>query len=197
MRIILASGSPRRREILTMLGLDFEVVVSDVDEESGEKDPARLVCELSRRKGIAVRDSLGDAEDTLIISSDTLVWCEGEVLGKPRDEADARRMIKLMSGKTHSVYSGICVCLGGKCVARASETRVTFAPMTDGQIETYIKNCEYADKAGAYAIQEGASLFIEGIEGDYFTVVGLPVRELCCLLGEEFSVDMQALCAKK
>lgn len=197
MNIILASKSPRRREILAGLGMSFEVIVSDTDESSDISDPALLVRELAERKGRAVRDSLlssgRDLSDTVIISSDTLVACGGEILGKPRDRADAERMLKLLSGRTHSVFSGVAVCYGNEvCVSDVSETRVSFAGIGDDALSRYLDTCEYADKAGAYAIQEGASLFITGIEGDYFTVVGLPVRRLYELLGS-IGIDMQLL----
>lgn len=197
MRIILASKSPRRREILEMLGLDFEVMVSDADEASELTDPARLVEELSRRKGLAVYDRLRaageDISDTLIISSDTVVSCDGEILEKPRDAADAARMLCMLSGREHTVFSGIAACFGGKCLSDVSGTRVHFAELSDAKIKKYLESGEYADKAGAYAIQGTASLFITGIEGDYFTVVGLPVRKLYELLLGGFGIDMQEL----
>ncbi len=198
MKIILASKSPRRREILSQLGLKFEIIVSDTDESTDIKDPSRLVRELALKKGRAVRDLLalkgGDLSDTLIISSDTVVYCGGEILGKPVDRADAKRMLKSMSGRAHTVYTGIAAIYAGREAADVSETEVNFARMSEGEIEGYLKTAEYADKAGAYAVQGGASLFIEGIKGDYFTVVGMPVRKLSELLAKGFGISLPALC---
>ena len=198
MKIILASQSPRRKEILSCLGMKFDILVPDVDESSDIRDPAVLVRTLSERKGLAARELLlsggVDLSDTIIISSDTLVYCDGKVLGKPHDRADAARMMRLLSGRVHSVFSGIAVCRGkDECVADASETRVSFAHINDAALERYLDSCEYADKAGAYAIQEAASMFINGIYGDYFTVVGLPVRKLYEMLND-MGIDMQSLC---
>ncbi|MBQ9080286.1 MAG: septum formation protein Maf [Clostridia bacterium] len=199
MKIILASGSPRRREILGTLGLEFEIIVPDVDESSDTSDPAELVRELSLRKATAVRDMLAargeNLSDVLIIASDTLVYCGGEILGKPHDRADATRMLRLMSGRAHSVFSGIAVCLSDAARADFCETRVRFADIPEPALERYLDSCKYMDKAGAYAIQEGAALFIEGIEGDFFNVVGLPVRRLFELLRDSFGIDIQSLCS--
>ena len=198
MKIILASGSPRRREILCALGLEFEIIVPDVDESSDIKDPAELVKQLSLRKARAVRDMLKqrdeDIADTLIIASDTIVWCGGEVLGKPCDRADAHRMIKMLSGREHSVFSGVALCYGERSCADFERTSVHFADVSESALELYLDNCKYLDKAGAYAIQEAAALFIRGIEGDYLNVVGLPVRRLYELMRDEFGIDMQGLC---
>ncbi len=201
MKIILASGSPRRREILGALGLEFEIIVPDVDESSDITDPAELVKQLSLRKAQAVRSILAergeDVSDTLIIASDTIVWCEREVLGKPIDRADAGRMIRMLSGREHSVFSGVALCCGEKSCADFERTKVHFADVSESALERYLDSCKYLDKAGAYAIQEMAALFIRGIEGDYLNVVGLPVRRLYELMRDEFGIDMQGLCNKK
>ena len=201
MKIILASGSPRRREILGALGMDFEIIVPDVDESSDVTDPAELVRQLSLRKAQAVRDMLisrgEDVSNTLIIASDTVVWCGGEVLGKPHDRADARRMIKMLSGREHSVFSGVALCHGEHSCADFEQTKVHFADVSESALEIYLDNCKYLDKAGAYAIQEAAALFIRGIEGDYLNVVGLPVRRLYELMRDELGIDMQGLCVVK
>lgn len=201
MKIILASGSPRRREILSTLGLEFEIIVPDVDESSDMTDPAELVKQLSLRKAQAVRDMLTergvDVSDTLIIASDTVVWCGGEVLGKPCDRADAARMMRMLSGRDHSVFSGVALCFGERCCADFERTRVHFADVSESALERYLDSCKYLDKAGAYAIQEMAALFIRGIEGDYLNVVGLPVRRLYELLRDGLGIDMQGLCVKK
>ena len=194
MKFILASKSPRRREILEMLGIDFEVITSDADESSDITDPCRLVEELSLRKGVAVRDALiaagRDLSDTVIISSDTVVAVEGEILGKPRDAQDARRMLGLLSGRAHEVVSGICLLSADRCGVSHEVTKVIFERLDEETIERYIERTNPYDKAGAYAIQGEASLFICGIEGDYFNVVGLPVHRLGALYREIFSENL-------
>jgi len=193
MRIILASKSPRRKEILENLGLKFDIIVADADERSDERDPKRRVAALAAIKGRAVLDALEDKNDTLVIASDTLVYAEGEFLGKPRDREDARRMIGLLSGRSHSVVSGIYLFYNGKEVLSADETLVTFDKMTDGEIESYVSSDEPYDKAGGYAVQGLASLYISGLEGDYFNVVGLPVNLLYKILKNEFDIDINTL----
>ncbi len=194
MNYILASKSPRRKEILENLGVAFEIAVADTDESSEEKDPCRLVEALSRRKGEAVRQRLieegRDLSDTVIISSDTVVEIDGEILGKPKDREDAKRMLKALSGRTHRVISGICLL--GKSTGKATHevTEVTFDLMSEAEIEDYIDRTNPYDKAGAYAIQGEASLFINGIKGCYFNVVGLPVHRLNCLHREIFGENL-------
>lgn len=193
MRIILASKSPRRKEILENLGLKFDIIVADADERSDERDPKRRVAALAAIKGRAVIAALEDKTDTLVIASDTLVYAEGEFLGKPRDREDARRMIGLLSGRSHSVVSGIYLFYNGKEILSADETLVTFDKMTDGEIESYVRGDEPYDKAGGYAVQGLASLYISGLEGDYFNVVGLPVNLLYKILKNEFDIDINTL----
>ena len=191
MKIILASKSPRRREILENLGLKFDIVVADADESSDIREPALLVETLAARKGRAVAEKLGDsAAKSLIIACDTLVYSDGEFLGKPRDRADAERMIRKLSGNTHSVVSGIYVFLDGKEVTAAAETKVKFDQLTDKEIDAYLNTSEPYDKAGAYAIQGKAGVHISGIEGDYFNVVGLPVNLLKNTLKEKFGIEL-------
>ncbi len=194
MQFILASQSPRRREILTMLGLGFEVITSDADEACALSDPAALVETLSVRKGAAVAErlrSLGrDLSDTVIISSDTVVSIDGEILGKPRDEADACRMLRLYSGRTHEVFSGISLMGRGREAVSHAVTEVTFSPMTEKEILSYVRAVRPYDKAGAYAIQGEASVFIEGIKGDYFNVVGLPVFRMAELYRTLYGENM-------
>ena len=191
MNLILASKSPRRKEILENLGLKFDIVVADADESSDIREPALLVETLATRKGRAVAEKMGDnAEELLIIACDTLVYAEGEFLGKPRDRADAERMIRKLSGNTHSVVSGIYIFLGGKEVTAAAETKVKFDQLTEGEIEAYLNTSEPYDKAGAYAIQGKAGVYISGIEGDYFNVVGLPVNLLKNTLKEKFDIEL-------
>lgn len=195
MKFVLASASPRRREILSHLGLDFTVLCADTDESSDEKKGERLVEILSRRKAEAVRDVLSGAgtltADTVILAADTVVVSpRGEILGKPRDAEDADRMLRLLSGRTHRVISGICVICGDKAVTAHEVTKVTFDKLSDGVIARYIASGEPMDKAGAYGIQDTACLWISGMEGDYFNVVGLPVHRLESVLGEQFGLSL-------
>jgi septum formation protein len=186
MRVILASKSPRRREILAMLGVNFEILSADADESSDILDPNELVRELALRKGRAVRDLLVEKgewnADTLIIAADTVVAAGGEILGKPQDDADAARMLGMLAGTKHYVVSGVALLSGERELAASESTAVRFAPMTEEEITRYVATGEPRDKAGAYAVQGIASLYIEGLEGDYFNVVGLPVHRLNALL---------------
>ena len=190
MQLILASKSPRRREILENLGVDFAIVTADTDESTDERDPCRLVELLAARKGEAVRDKLQaegkDLSDCVILASDTVVAAEGEILGKPRDRDDARRMLNLLAGATHRVVSGICLIRDGRVCTAHEVTEVCFDAMSAEEIEDYITRENPYDKAGAYAIQGLASAYICGIRGCYFNVVGLPVHRLACLWREQF-----------
>ncbi len=188
-KVILASKSPRRKEILESLGVKFDIIVADADESSDIKDPEKLVMTLAARKGRAVIEKLGDeTSDKLIIASDTLVYADGEFLGKPRDRADAEQMIRKLSGDEHYVVSGIYVYYNGHEECAAAKTKVIFDEMTDGEISAYLDTDEPYDKAGAYAIQGLASAYIQGIDGDYFNVVGLPVNTLYRTLRESFGI---------
>ena len=189
-KVILASKSPRRKEILENLGVKFDIIVADADETSDIKDPEELVMTLAERKGRAVREKIRDGGDTLIIASDTLVYADGEFLGKPRDRADAERMISMLSGNHHRVVSGIYLSYGEREARASASTKVFFDSLTDDEIEAYLNTSEPYDKAGAYAIQGRASAFISGIEGDYFNVVGLPVNTLYRLLRDEFGIKL-------
>lgn len=187
--IILASASPRRKEILEGLGVDIEVLTAPTDEDSDITDPAALTRELAQRKGRAVYELMlasgrDDAESAVIISADTVVCCEGEILGKPRDRADAIRMIRLLSGRDHTVVSGVAVTLGGVTKSDASVTTVRVEEIPEGEIERYVDSGEPMDKAGAYGIQGRFSAFVKGIDGCYFSVVGLPVNTLSRLYFE-------------
>ena len=180
-RIILASASPRRREILSSMGAEFSVLCADADETCDISDPAELTVELARRKAIAALEKLraeGQDGGTIIISADTVVACNGEILGKPRDEADARRMLSLLSGNTHTVATGIAVTVDGQVFTDCSVTKVTVDTIPPDRIDKYIASGEPFDKAGAYGIQGAFSQWISGIEGCYFGVVGLPVSLL-------------------
>ena len=194
MQIILASQSPRRREILSALGLSFEVITSDADESTDERDPAAFVEILSLRKGEAVRDRLllegRDLSDTLIISSDTVVAIDGEILGKPADREEACAMLRRYSGRSHRVVSGVCLIKGDTVAVSHEETLVDFDEMSEEQIADYVDRFPPYDKAGAYAIQGAASAYIKGIRGDYFNVVGLPVYRMCRLYFEKFGKNL-------
>lgn len=196
MKYILASASPRRKEILSNLGLDFTVLVADADETCDIDDPGERVEFISLKKCLAARDRLmaegmdpADAE-TVIIASDTLVTLAGEFLGKPRDEDDAIRMIDLLEGRTHTVASGIAVWHKGRTVTAHELTGVTFAPMSPAEVRAYVATGESFGKAGGYAIQGHAARYITGIHGDYFNVVGLPVRRLYETLRMVFGISL-------
>ena len=193
MRVVLASKSPRRKEILENLGMEFDIVVADADESCDITDPKERVSALAAVKGRAVKELLSESDDTLIIACDTLVYAEGEFLGKPKSRDDARRMMGLLSGKAHSVVSGLYISLGDKEFTGAEETRVIFDEMTEEEIESYISSDEPYDKAGGYAVQGLASLYVKGLEGDYFNVVGLPVNLLYNTLKKEFCIDFALL----
>ena len=208
MKIILASKSPRRKEILQNLGVEFEIIVSEANEDSDERDPARLVKELALRKGRAVADhvineiSFGK-EDIYIISSDTVVaTADGEILGKPQDIYDARRMLGLLEGKIHFVHSGIAIIKlsDDKIITEAADTESTaveFLPMTEGEIDFYVTHENVLDKAGAYAIQGIASAWIKRIDGDYFNVVGLPTCRTFRLFKEAFGIEPKDIICKR
>ncbi|MBQ7316050.1 MAG: septum formation protein Maf [Clostridia bacterium] len=193
-RLILASASPRRKEILETLGVDFTIVTADADETCELLDPGARVEEISKRKCLAVQSLLRErgelTADTLILASDTLVTLDGIFLGKPRDRADAFRMIALLAGRGHTVASGIALWYRGRCVTAHELTTVHFASMTPEEIQTYVDTDEPMGKAGAYAIQGKAARYITGIEGDYFNVVGLPVRRLYTTLQEAFHMTL-------
>ena len=191
MKFILASKSPRRREILSDLGIKFNIITADTDESCDISDPRGFVEELALRKGRAVADCLDD--DTIIIASDTVVACGGEILGKPRDKADARRMLDMLSNSKHDVISGIALISRKKETVASEVTHVIFDKLTESDKEIYLNSNEPYDKAGAYAIQGLASMWIKGIEGDYFNVVGLPVKLLHDTLKNEFGIDMAQL----
>ena len=190
MRIVLASKSPRRIELLRSLGLDIEICPADVDENIDEvtEKPQEAVTLLASRKAQAIVQKLCDPA-ALIIAADTLVYKDKTLLGKPRDEDVAFSMLRTLSGDRHSVYTGICVAYGGKIAKKAVETAVFFRNLSDDEIENYVKSGEPMDKAGAYGIQGRACLFVKGIEGDYFNVVGLPLTELFEMIKENFGIS--------
>ncbi len=182
-RIILASASPRRAELLQHITEDFEIIPSQEEELIDEVlDHHELVMELARVKAVSV---LKKHPEALVIGSDTIVAVDNLVLGKPKDTEDAFNMLRLLSGRSHYVYTGVCLAKKGKLEQFYSRTEVFFASLTDAEIRRYLATGEPFDKAGAYGIQGRASTFCERIDGDYFTVMGLPVAMLYKKL-EEF-----------
>ncbi|MBU4459207.1 MAG: septum formation inhibitor Maf [Verrucomicrobia bacterium] len=194
--IVLASGSPRRRELLARAGLEFRVVVSGIDETPR---PGELPAAFARRaaldKAKCVADRLGAPRRArAVIGCDTIVVVGRRILGKPRDAADARRMLRALSGRTHQVMSGIAVVADApdrprRCRARTISTDVVFRRLAAAEVEAYIAGGDPMDKAGAYGIQEGAAHMIRGIRGSYTNVVGLPMAELLALLDRDRTVN--------
>jgi len=176
MKLFLASRSPRRIEMLTALGAELEIVPSDIDEEAySAPTPAALVRILAEAKAKAAR-----ADDTVapIVAADTVVDLDGTVLGKPKDAADAARMLRALSGRSHLVHTGIAVSYRGQILAETETATVHFRALSEEELARYVNSREPMDKAGSYGIQGLASLFVTGIEGDYHSVVGLPLCRL-------------------
>ncbi|MGX8715797.1 MAG: Maf family protein [Lachnospiraceae bacterium] len=192
MKMILASASPRRKELLAQAGYDFTVEVSQAKEDVIPASPGQLVEHLSAIKAKAVAlshmEEGGSGEDEMIIGADTIVIMDGEILGKPKDDEDALRILKELSGRTHQVYTGVTLIRlrEGKIISSKSFsecTDVTMRNLSEEEIRAYIVTGEPADKAGAYGIQGRAAVFVSGIRGDYYNVVGLPI----CRLTEEIN----------
>lgn len=178
--IILASGSPRRRELLEQIGLEFKIITSNAIEDTDKVNPAEMVMELSALKAEAVFNELTGQEKSasVIIGADTIVYAKGSVLGKPKSEEDAFAMIKMLSGNVHSVYTGVTILENGQIKSFFEETKVKVYDMSDEEINRYIQTGDCMDKAGAYGIQGAFAAFVEKIDGDYNNVVGLPVARL-------------------
>ena len=193
-RLILASASPRRAELLRAAGFEFETIVADVDERvRADETPARYVRRLAAEKSAAASSVVSGFSRTLvgapkgghyIIAADTTVVVDGQILGKPEDDADAARMLRALAGRTHEVMTGVSVRRNAFEVGRVETTTVFFAPMSDADVAWYVASGEGRDKAGGYAIQGLASRFIPRIEGSYSNVVGLPVAAVVELLHE-------------
>lgn len=194
MELILASKSPRRRALLEQMGVrSFRVVTPDIDEHMDrDLPPAELVRQISEEKARAVAAQVGP--DAIVIAADTVVALDGAVLGKPADQEEAFRMLSILSGCRHQVYTGLTVLRGQQVYSVWEETAVTFRSLTGEEIEAYIATGEPMDKAGAYGIQGYGALLIEGISGDYYNVMGLPVCRLGQILGE-LGVNCMALAA--
>ena len=177
MEIILASQSPRRRELLKLFGLPFTICVADVDERMDPNKPAaQEVARVSRCKALAVPRGA----DAVVIAADTIVVCQGKVLGKPHSPEEAERMLSLLSGRDHQVMTGVTVLRGNQERVFTEITDLHFRELTAREIDRYVRSGEPMDKAGAYGIQGGAALFCEKMNGDYYNVMGLPV----CRLGQ-------------
>lgn len=181
MEIILASASPRRKELMGHFSFPFTVRVSQADEKmDSRKLPQNEVARISCNKAMAVARQADD----IVIGADTIVVCDGVILGKPKDEADACRMLSMLSGRAHQVMTGVTVLQGKRSHSFTEITDVYFRPLSEKEILSYIHSGDPMDKAGAYGIQSGASLFVEKIVGDYYNVVGLPVCHLSLVLKE-------------
>ena len=180
MDLILASGSPRRKELLSLYTTDFTICVSDFDENGvTAPTPAQLVEKLARGKCLAVA---ARHPGNLVLGCDTVVDVNGEVFGKPHSVEDAKRMLRALSGATHQVHTGVCVSDGAQTKSFVDSCRVTFFPLGEEEIDFYASTAEPYDKAGAYAIQGRAALWLDRIEGDYYTIMGLPVSRTVQLL---------------
>ena len=191
MSIILASQSPRRRQLLGQIGLDHFIVRPARGEEVMDPalSPAQLVEELSRQKAREVAGA-SDPGD-LVIAADTVVAIDGRVLGKPHDREEACAMLSALSGREHTVYTGVTVCRDDRMLTQHEATQVRFRPLSPREIRAYVDSGEPMDKAGAYGVQELGALLIEGIRGDYFNVVGLPLCRLGQMLSQ-FGVELLA-----
>lgn len=180
-RLILASASPRRRELLGLFGIPFTIQAADIDETMDPGKPAYdEVARVSCCKALAVERGPQD----VVVAADTIVVCGGKVLGKPHSREEAISMLKLLSGREHQVMTGCTVLSGARRETFTEVTTLTFRPLSDAEIQRYVDSGEPMDKAGAYGIQGGAALFCPGIQGDYYNVMGLPVCRLGMVLGQ-------------
>jgi septum formation protein len=190
-KIILASGSPRRKELLHQIGLEFEIVPSEYEEDmSLSMSPKKLAAFLALNKALAVAKKF-TGQNVIIVAADTFVVYKNHRLGKPQSEAKALAMLKKLNGKTHSVITGFAIIDGpsGKKITRTAETKLTFRKLSDIQLKKYIASGETLDKAGAYAIQGRGAALIKKIDGDYYNVVGLPLASLLDEL-EKFNIKI-------
>lgn len=205
-RIVLASGSPRRKELLEQIGIEFEICPAKGEEVITKNIPDEVVQELSRQKAMEVASGIAayneahpdlvTPQDILVIGADTVVAYNGQILGKPKDEADARRMLTMLAGNVHSVYTGVTFVVMGSdgrtgAYTFAEKTDVHMFPMSEQEIERYIQTKEPMDKAGAYAIQGKCGIYIEKIDGDYYNVVGLPIARMYQTL-KSIGIDLYA-----
>lgn len=181
MSIILASSSPRRKELMERMGLEFTIRTAQHDETMNPAgDPADEVADVSRRKASAIQPLC--TEDDIIVAADTVVVCDGLIMGKPHDFEDAVNMLHRLSGREHQVMTGLTVSRGSRTETRTVITAVRFRPMSDAEIRAYVATGEPMDKAGAYGVQGLAAMFIEGLDGDFYNVMGLPLCTLAAML---------------
>lgn len=185
--IVLASGSPRRAELLASLGITFTVRPADVDETPRANEPPR---DYVRRLAHAKAEVVGDA-DALVIAADTTVVLDGEIIGKPDDRDDARRILRSLAGRTHTVHTGVAVRLGPRVVDDVVDTEVTFTPITDAALDWYLATDEPYDKAGAYGMQGTGNVFVASIRGNPSNVIGLPLAAVVAL-AHDLGVDLLA-----
>lgn len=188
-KIVLASKSPRRTELFKRYGIMAENIPADIDESIPEdiKEPAEIVKYLAQKKALYV--SAAVEPGVITVAADTLVFCNDRILGKPANKEEARSMLQLLSGKTHSVISGVCIIRNNKKVCESVKTDVVFRELTREEIEGYISTDEPYDKAGGYGIQSLAGVFVTAINGDYYNIVGLPVSRLVSILKNQFGYD--------
>jgi len=191
MKIVLASASPRRSQLLKMMGIEDFTVIADTSDEhlTPGLSPEQQVCKLSVQKAQNV--SLLCNQNDLLIAADTLVYLDGRPLGKPTSQSDARDMLRRLSGRAHSVYTGVTLLKNDKHSSHAEKTDVFFRELSENEILRYVNTGEPMDKAGAYAIQEGAASFARRIEGDFFNIMGLPLCRLSIML-KDFGVEPAA-----
>ncbi len=188
MQIILASQSPRRQELMGLFRLPFTVRVADVDETM---DPALSPFDAVAAVSVRKAEAISRKPEDVVIAADTIVVCDGQILGKPTDDDHAFQMLRMLSGKAHQVMTGLAILRGDEKVVCTEVTDVYFRPLEDTEILRYIATKEPADKAGSYGIQGGAALFVEKICGDYFNVVGLPVCKLSQILTQFLPESME------
>ena len=190
--LILASKSPRRKEILQNAGLDFEIIVSHTDESVPAGTlPFDAVMQISQRKAQAVKNVLGDkAKNKIILSADTVVVIDNQIIGKPKDQEDAFSILSRLSGKRHVVYTGFTIIKDDFIYSDFESTNVYFRQLSDTEIMSYIKSGEPMDKAGAYGIQHKGALLVNKIHGDYFNVVGLPINKIAVTFYEILGINL-------
>lgn len=182
MKIILASQSPRRRELLALMGLEFTVITSDVEERPPQNTTVdAYVRALALQKAEAVASQ---HPDDCVIGADTVVYLDGDILGKPHTPENANKYLSRMQGRKHTVYTGVAVLSPGRADVRSATTDVTFSPMSQDEIDWYVSTGEPLDKAGAYGVQGPGSIFVERVEGNYFNVIGMPIPLLYQMLRE-------------
>lgn len=178
--IILASKSPRRRELLTLMGLDFQVITSNVKEHPPvDAGPEETVRALALEKAVAVAK---DHPDDCVIGSDTIVYLDGEILGKPHTPENAKKYLTKMQGRRHTVYTGVALLYRGKVDVRCTTTDVTFTSMSESEIDWYVSTGEPLDKAGAYGVQGPGGIFVEKVDGNFYNVIGMPLPVLYRML---------------